>query len=192
MDESRYNPREGPIVKVNESDERRRMGAAAQVPEPAEGALEFGEAYERHARSLYGTALRMLGRREDAEDAMQEVFLIFHRHRRELDPAQLGGWLRRVMVNHCIDRIRRRRRRPEETWSDEVQVKTHGGRASRIDLRDAVARLPERARMVFLLHDVEGLRHQEVAELMGITEGGSKSQLWRARGLLRERLEGGS
>lgn len=190
MNEPPYNPCEGAIVKVYESHGRRRMGATAQVPEPAEGVLEFEEAYERHARSLYGTALRMLGRREDAEDAMQETFLTFHRHRRELDPVQLGGWLRRVMVNHCIDRIRRRGRRPEEGWNEEVQGRSAGTPTSRIDLKDAVARLPERARMVFLLHDVEGFRHHEVAEVMGITEGGSKSQLWRARGLLRGRLEG--
>lgn len=168
----------------------------------AEGRLEvegragredgFAEAYARHGRALYGTALRILGRTEDAEDAMQDTFLIYHRNRSGLDPSQVGGWLRRVLVNRCIDRLRQRGRRPEVELNEAVTPASARPECRALDLERAVARLPERARMVFVLHDVEGLRHDEVGETLGIAPGSSKSQLFRARRLLRGYLEPGS
>lgn len=148
----------------------------------------FAGVYRQLGRALYGTALRMLGQSQEAEDAVQEAFMTFYEKSRHLDPVQAGAWLRRVLVNGCIDRIRKRRRRPEAELTDDAPSGTHRQDALRIDLERATSRLPERARMVFLLHDVEGFRHREVAELMGISEGATKSQLFRARGLLRRHL----
>ncbi len=148
----------------------------------------FAQIYRRLGRSLYGTALRILRQAEEAEDALQEAFMSFHRKRTELDPAMAGAWLRRVLVNGCLDRIRKRRRRPEAELTEDVLRASPQSDGLRIDLERATARLPERAKMVFLLHDVEGFRHREVAELMGVTEGATKSQLVRARGLLRDYL----
>lgn len=155
----------------------------------------FAVVYERYARTLYGTALRMLKSPPEAEDAMQETFLTFYQHSGSLEPDNLGGWLHRVTVNHCLDCIRRRRRRSESALGGEGPAAGAGGMATaprpaglRVDIARAVERLPERARLVFLLHDVEGFKHREVAELLQISEGTSKSQLFRAREMLREML----
>ena len=170
------------------------MGAVAGVRtledsrDRAGSADDFADVYRRYGRFLYGTALRMLRRPEDAEDAMQETFLIYHRKRAALDPSQLGGWLKRVLVNHCIDRLRQRRRRPETEIEEAPEVHDRP-QDPNLDLEPAIRGLPERARMVFVLHDVEGYQHNEVAEMLGVTVGGSKSQLFRARRLLRGRLE---
>jgi RNA polymerase sigma-70 factor (ECF subfamily) len=161
--------------------------------EPLRGREPVGlqEAYRRFGRSLYGTALRLLRRREDAEDAMQDTFLAFHRTRPALPADQAEPWLRRVLVNRCLDRLRRGRR-----WRAlELSDGPSGGAAPagylRVDLERAVARLPEGARLVFVLHDVEGFKHREIGEIMGLSEGTTKSQLSRARSLLRELLDGG-
>lgn len=148
----------------------------------------FTRIYRRYGRRLYGTALRLLRHPEEAEDAMQEVFLRFYRKGAHLDADHLLPWLLRVTTNHCVDRIRRRGTRAEEPL--EPVERTSGSLPGEcgLDLRAAVQRLPERARLIFLLHDVEGLKHREIAEQLEISEGSSKSQLFRARELLRARL----
>jgi RNA polymerase sigma-70 factor (ECF subfamily) len=152
----------------------------------------FAEAYRRVGGALYGTALRMLGRPDEAEDAVQDTFLSFYHHAERVLETQGRAWLRRVLVNRCLDRIRARKRRPEDALDEAVAapalLRSAGSGSTapeRLDLGRAVRRLPERARLVFVLHDAEGLGHREIAELMGISEGTSKSQLFRARELLR-------
>ena len=156
-------------------------GVKARVKRSTEaaGGTDFSALYRRHGRHLHGTALRMLRRPEDAEDAVQEAFLTYYNRGAGVDPEQAGGWLKRVLVNRCIDRLRQRKRRPQGAL-EEVPPEPPRQRGPGIDLRRAVARLPERARLVFVLHDVEGFRHKEVADLLGVSEGGSKSQLFRA------------
>ena len=143
------------------------------------------ELYRRLGRPLYGTALRMLGRPEDAEDAMQETFLTLYCKTPDLLAAQLGAWLHRVLVNHCIDRIRRRTRWQEQEWTEVTTGSPAPPNGVRIDLERAVERLPKRAKLIFVLHDVEGFKHKEVAEMLGLKEGTTKSQLFRAREMLR-------
>jgi len=145
--------------------------------------------YRRLGKGLYGTALRMLRSPHEAEDAVHDAFVAFHRQGAAFAPDNPGGWLHRVVVNACLDRLRQRSRWQESAADDA----TLGGSrpapvGQRIDLERAVARLPEGARMVFLLHDVEGLRHDEVSALLEISVGTSKSQLFRARELLRAAL----
>jgi len=153
----------------------------------------FDEVYQRFGRSLYGTALRILRRPEDAEDVVQEAFVKLYRQAPGLKPGSLGGWLRQVVAHEAIDRLRQRRRRREDELPPADQqpapsaVPAPG--TARLDLERAVQRLPERARLVFLLHDVEGLAHAQVARMLGIQEGTSKSQLFRAREQLRGLLE---
>lgn len=148
----------------------------------------FAGLYRMMARRLYGTALRMLGRGEDAEDAMQEAFLRFHAKGSGLPADQVGAWLHRVLINVCVDRIRRSGRRPEASLDESRAAAAPGAAADRVDLARAVRDLPERARIIFVMHDVEGLKHREIAGLLGLTEGGTKSQLFRARELLRRAL----
>jgi RNA polymerase sigma-70 factor (ECF subfamily) len=150
------------------------------------------EAYRRHAPRLLGTALRLLRQREDAEDTVQDAFIALVRTAPATDAEGAGPWLHRVVVNAALDRLRTRKRWRTEAPEDAGLVAPTGSipdpRA--LDLARAVERLPERARLVFLLHDVEGLLHEEVGAALGIDAGTSKSQLARARSLLRAVLGG--
>lgn len=175
------------------------MGAAlaADEPiEPAEGCRDgdsvgFDEAYRRFGRSLYGTALRMLRGSADAEDAMQDTFLALYHKQPDLPPAALGPWLRRVLVNRCLDRLRRGQRWRESEVGVEHEPTAPADEYRGLDLDRAVARLPERARVVFLLHDVEGFKHREMAEQLGLSDSTTKTQLFRARRLLRKLMQPG-
>lgn len=147
------------------------------------------EAYRRFGSALYGTALRMLGSPQEAEEVVQEGFVTLLQRAPADPPANLGAWLHRVVANRCIDRIRRRR--PEVDAVATGLASAPVRLATALDLEQAVRRLPGRAREVFLLHDVEGLRHREIAQMLGISAGTSKSQLSRARELLRAGLSDG-
>lgn len=158
----------------------------------------FGEIYRRHAARLYGVAYRMVGNAGDAEDLLQEIFLQAHR--------KLGGfrgqsalvtWLYRLAMNHCLDHLRSKASRMTRATgsldADDVPPPAAPAGAveltvSRLDLERAIAQLPEGCRAAFLLHDVEGFEHREVAEMLGIAEGTSKSQVHKARLRLRGTL----
>jgi RNA polymerase sigma-70 factor (ECF subfamily) len=154
----------------------------------------FEELYRQHAGRLYNVAARLLGNAADAEDLVQEAFLLAHR---KLDTfrgeAALATWLHRLLVNLGLDHLRSRAgRTAQATMGIEdahlVPVTKPDTVAERIDLEQAIARLPEGSRAAFVLHDVEGLEHREVAEILGVSEGTSKSQLHKARLKLREML----
>jgi len=153
----------------------------------------FERLYRDHVGRVYSLALRMAGP-EHAEDLVQEVFL---RAWTKLDTfrgeSHFGTWLHRLAVNHII------RRRSTWTKREAMRVPWMGvlgglvapkrrAPAEAIDLERALERLPSRARQVFVLYDVEGWSHEEVADELGITVGTSKSQLHRARMLMREEL----
>ncbi len=151
----------------------------------------FAEVYRQLGRGLYGTALRILMRPEDAEDAVQDTFVSFYRSVPDIPGHQLGAWLHRVLINTCIDRLRRRKRRDAGELNEEITPAAPGRQTEALDLRQAVARLPEHARRVFVLHDVEGYKHQEIGRMLGLSTGTSKSQLFRARAALRRLMAGG-
>lgn len=159
----------------------------------------FEELYKAHAGKLFSLATRMLGNPSDAEDLLQEIFLSAHR---KLDgfrgESALGTWLYRLATNHCLDFLRSRASRARQVTEtlDEDPGWYEPGRAglaeqtvSKMDLERAVAQLPEGCRAAFLLHDVQGLEHREVAEALGIAEGTSKSQVHKARLRLRALLQ---
>lgn len=176
-----------------------RAADAALVERCRSGELgAFEELYRQHAPRLYNLAVRMLGNGADAEDAVQDTFLVAHRR---LDSfrgdAALGTWLYRLAVNQCLDRLRSRAGReqlatdsldePSRLWQPAARADRP---VERLDLKSAIARLPEGSRAVFVLHDVEGREHREIGTLLGISEGTSKSQLHKARMRLREMLRG--
>lgn len=159
----------------------------------------FEEIYRAHAARLYSLALRMSGSEQDAEDLLQETFLQAYRKIGGFrGDSTLGTWLYRLAVNQCLDYLRSRQARMsratelfDETEPAEVIQESGTIPAiSRIDLDRAIARLPEGCRAVFVLHDVEGFAHQEVAAMLGISEGTSKSQVHKARLKLRSILSG--
>ena len=158
----------------------------------------FEELYRAHAPRLFGVICRLVGRIE-AEDLLQETFLSAHRklglYRGE---SALGTWLFRLATNLCIDHLRGRGGRWAQLTDGldgdvDGQAVSAGpvlGAVDRMDLERAIAALPPGARLVFVLHDIEGFDHREIGELVGVTDGTSKSQLHRARMRLREMLAG--
>jgi RNA polymerase sigma-70 factor, ECF subfamily len=161
----------------------------------------FEELYRTHAGRIFSLAVRMLGNTADAEDLLQEIFLSAHR---KLDSfrgeAALGTWLYRLATNQILDYVRSRAARTGQLTDglDDASVVADGlghrlgDRAiDRIDLERALAQLPEGCRAAFVLHDVEGLEHREVADVLGIAEGTSKSQVHKARLRLRALLSSG-
>src|SRR5829696_1063333 len=160
----------------------------------------FEELYRQHSGRLFSLAVRMLGNQPDAEDQLQEIFLSAHRKLEGFrGEAALGTWLYRLATNQCLDYLRSRAARSNQLTDaidDELPLPDVGSRSiaertvSKMDLERAVAQLPEGARAAFVLHDVQGLEHREVAEALGIAEGTSKSQVHKARLRLRALLSG--
>jgi RNA polymerase sigma-70 factor (ECF subfamily) len=154
----------------------------------------FEVLYNRHAARLFALACRLAGS-GPAEDLLQEIFLLAHRKLGSFKgEAALGTWLYRLAINHCLDFARSRQARDgklTETLDGESSFVPAAARdtpIARIDLERAIARLPEGYREAFVLHDVEGFDHKEVARLLGIAEGTSKSQVFKARMKLRAML----
>src|SRR5215203_7253618 len=159
----------------------------------------FEELYRAHSGRLFSLAVRMLGNPADGEDQLQEIFLSAHRKLESFrGEAALGTWLYRLAMNQLLDYVRSRAARTGQLTDgldDATLVADAGGHRlaeraiDRIDLERAWAERPEGCRAAFLLHDVEGLEHKEVSEVLGIAEGTSKSQVHKARlrlrGLLR-------
>jgi RNA polymerase sigma-70 factor (ECF subfamily) len=158
----------------------------------------FEELYQTHAGKLFSVACRILGNPNDAEDVLQEIFLSAHR---KLDgfrgESALGTWLYRLATNHCLDYLRSRGARMNqvtEALDDDLAAARGSSQGlaeqtvTKMDLERALARLPDGCRAAFVLHDVEGLEHREVAEALGIAEGTSKSQVHKARQRLRALL----
>jgi RNA polymerase sigma-70 factor, ECF subfamily len=160
----------------------------------------FEELYRAHATRLYTLLARMAGSAEEAEDLLQDVFLSAHRKLGGFrGDSALGTWLYRMAVNHCLDYLRgRRARMARATTSLDDDDAAEPAAAtplvptavSRIDLERAIAQLPDGCRTVFVLHDVEGFEHHEIGQLLGISEGTSKSQVHKARLKLRAMLSG--
>ena len=163
-------------------------------------AAAFEELYRSHAGRLYNLVYRMAGAQHEAEDLLQEVFLQAHRKLGSFKgESSLGTWLYRLAVNHCLDFLRGRQARMArssdsldgEGASEPAAVSPAVPTAiSRLDLERAIARLPDGCRAAFVLHDVEGFEHNEVAKLLGVSEGTSKSQVHKARMKLRAMLSG--
>jgi RNA polymerase sigma-70 factor (ECF subfamily) len=152
----------------------------------------FETIYRQNASRIYTLACRMAGSPEDGEDLLQEIFLQAHRKLESFKgDASIGTWLYRLAVNHCLDYVRSRRAKMSkltETLDAESSLEPVARRetpVARLDLQRAIERLPEGCREAFVLHDVEGFDHKEVAALLGIAEGTSKSQVFKARMKLR-------
>jgi RNA polymerase sigma-70 factor (ECF subfamily) len=159
----------------------------------------FETLYREHAARLYTLASRMAGSPDDGEDLLQEIFLQAYRKLASFKgDSSIGTWLYRLALNHCLDYVRSRRAKMNkltETLDAETSFEPTARRdmpIARMDLERAVERLPEGCREAFVLHDVEGFDHKEVAELLGIAEGTSKSQVFKARMKLRGFLSGNS
>ena len=158
----------------------------------------FEALVRRHLRAAYAVALARTGNPHDAEDVCQDAFIAALERLSSLrDPDRFAAWLLEIVRNRSLNVIRSRRVRSEEP----IDEATGGGggpdpgreaerSALREDLLDALARLDDTRREVALLHDVEGWRHAEIAERLGMPEGTVRYHLHEARRTLRERLAG--
>ena len=149
--------------------------------------------WSQHAPHIDAVVRRLAGDPDLAEDIAQEVWIqIFRALPTYRGESQFGTWAHRIAVNRTLNALRRTRRLTKiETEMDEetVTVEHTGDQAMLRSVIDAAAaKLSPGARTVFVMHDVEGFTHEEIAKELGITPGGSKSQLFKARAKLRRLL----
>jgi RNA polymerase sigma-70 factor (ECF subfamily) len=154
----------------------------------------FRDLYQQLAGRVYALCLRLTGDAGAAEERTQDVFVrAWDKLRSFRGESAFSSWLHRLAVNVVMNERRttiRREQRVTPMATPEVLERGKGEPTVglSIDLERAIAALPEGAREVFVLYDIEGYSHGEIAELTGIAEGTSKAQLFRARQLLREKL----
>ena len=156
----------------------------------------FERLYRSHANRVYSLCIRMCGSRTKGEELTQDVFVrTWEKLPQFRGESAFSTWLHRLAVNVVLNARKTEGKQASRTDESDVgderlnEVARAPMHIERMDLADAIAKLPAGARKVFVLHDVEGYKHEEIAELCGITSGGSKAQLHRARLLLRGALE---
>ncbi|MDP9148200.1 MAG: sigma-70 family RNA polymerase sigma factor [Acidobacteriota bacterium] len=167
-------------------------------------AAAFEFLYRLHGRRVYALCLRMVGNPSDAEDLMQEAFLqLFRKIATFRGESAFSTWLHRMTVNVVLMRLRKKSLPTdslEETLDPDGEnsgpKKDVGapdlrlsGAVDRVNLERCVQKLPNGYRTVFVLHDVQGYEHNEIADIMGCSVGNSKSQLHKARTRLRDLLQ---
>jgi len=190
------------------TDARKAQRARFSEPEAIERAKHgdvqaFEFLYQMHRRRVYSLCLRMTANTASAEDLTQEAFLqLFRKIGTFRGESAFSTWLHRMAVNVVLMQLRKRglavvsledtlENTDEEAPRKELGVADRAlmGSIDRLQLQRAVETLPPGYRMIFLLHDVEGYEHNEIAEMVGCSIGNSKSQLHKARMKLRELLK---
>ena len=148
--------------------------------------------YRQFQKPAFTVAVRVVKCREMAQDIMQEAFITaFRRLSQFRGDASFWSWLKRVVVNHAISALRKLPKAEIVTFED-FQASSEGEQAAignAMDLEQALQQLGNTDRTIVWLHDVEGYRHTEIAELFGKTESFSKTRLARARALLRQLIQ---
>ncbi len=154
--------------------------------------------YRKYSRKIYGICLRYAASEMEAEDMMQETFIkIFTRMHQYTPGGSFSGWIKRISINHAIEVYRKSKRLVfvdayegplEDSYDPNILEKMGAD-----EITELIKRLPEGYRMVFNLYAVEGYTHKDISEIMGISEGTSKSQYSRAKAhlvvMLAERLK---
>ena len=190
------------VLSAESSDYSPIMASATQAQAEDESSLirraqrsdaaAFEALYRDNVDRVYGLCLRMTGNVSEAEDCTQEAFIQAWKQLAKFrGDSAFGTWLHRIAVNAVLGRIRKSRRehdriRAVAELNDAPVASADGGNLR--DLSDAVNRLPEGARHVFVLYAVYGYSHEEAGNMLGIATGTSKAQLHRARRLLVQQL----
>ena len=170
----------------------------------AGNAAAFEFLYQLHGRRVYALCLRMVGNPADAEDLMQEAFLqLFRKIGTFRGESAFSTWLHRMTVNVVLMRLRKKSL-PTDSLEETLEPDAENsgpkrdvgapdlrlsGAVDRVNLERSIEKLPPGYRTVFVLHDVQGYEHNEIASIMGCSVGNSKSQLHKARTRLRELLQ---
>ena len=155
------------------------------------GAME--QLYYQFNKAMYNVCVRMTGNRADAEDILQESFMIAFNKLHQLKDATLfGGWLKRIVINECIRYSKKNFYWDDwnEDWNDTMKAEDNEwwSTVEMKQIHEAIKRLPDGCRQVFNLFVLEDFSHKEIADTLGISEGTSKSQYFRAKNLLKEKL----
>jgi RNA polymerase sigma-70 factor (ECF subfamily) len=173
------------------------MGDSTDVALAAAGDRQaFERLYRTHANRVFSICTRMCGSRTKGEELTQDVFVrTWEKLPQFRGESAFSTWLHRLAVNVVLNARKTEGKQAsrmdegdggDERWDERARAPMY---IERMDLAEAIAKLPAGARKVFVLHEVEGYKHEEIAEMCGITSGGSKAQLHRARLLLRGALE---
>ncbi len=146
--------------------------------------------YELHVKRVYALCYRLTGDRGLAEDATQEVFIQLWRKLTNFDgQSRFTTWLHSVTANVTVSYMRKQRGWFQRMFNIEesaAEYEPADASSAEVDLESYILRLPERARMVFVLHAVEGYRHEEIADMLNMAVGSSKAQFHRAKQLMKE------
>ncbi|MBW0177196.1 sigma-70 family RNA polymerase sigma factor [Sediminibacterium sp.] len=149
--------------------------------------------YRQYSKAMFNICTRMTGNLSDAEDLLQESFMIAFRNLKQLkEPAQFGGWLKRIVVNECIRFCKKNTYQTawDDHW-DETLSNEEPEWWQTVDIKmvhQEIKNLPDGCRQVFNLYVLEDYSHKDIASHLGISESTSKSQYHRARQLLKERI----
>ena len=151
--------------------------------------------YKLYANAMFRTCYNMMHNREDAEDMLQEsfseAFMTLERFRFE---STFGTWLKRIVINKCLNEIKRRK--PDIKFAEDMGKFEGIHDEEKVDLvnlnvdrvKEAMRELPEGRRMIFQLYMLEGYDHREIAEILNVSESNSKTQYMRARARIKEIL----
>lgn len=188
-----WDPVRGVTTLTRDAETLPADGEAADAALAAAGdARAFERLYLRHVARVHSLARRMIGA-DGADEATQDVFVrAWSKLATFRGEAAFGTWLHRLAINVMLAR-RASLGQARERYEDGEEAFTNLSAPTErpdlaVDFESAIGRLPESARRVFVLHDVEGFKHGEIAAMLGITEGTSKAQLHRARMSLRRHL----
>ena len=176
------------VSTIVQTDERALIRQAQRSDKRAFEAL-----YRLHIDKVYGICLRMTGNVSEAEDCAQEAFIqAWNQLQKFRGDSAFSTWLHRIAVNSVLGRMRKSKREQDRIMAvgemDRPALET-GDSGEMRDLSEAVDRLPEGARNVFVLHAIYGYSHEEAGEMLGIATGTSKAQLHRAKLLLAQQLK---
>jgi RNA polymerase sigma factor (sigma-70 family) len=154
------------------------------------------ELYKLYSKAMYNICLRMLGSVENAEDALQNSFVdVFSKLDSFRFESTIGAWIKRIVINNCINHIKKRKLDFAELNDNLHHIPEDGmdnvpSEVLKVELiQKAIMQLPEGYRIVFTLYAMEGYDHEEIGEILGVTEATSKSQYSRAKAKLRDILQ---
>lgn len=148
--------------------------------------------YKLYSKAMYNLAVRMTNNRNEAEDILQDAFIkAFQEIHKLKNERVFGSWLKRIVVNHCIDALRKRK----PVFTDVETLKDEYLEAEEVDdsvspemIHEMIRKLPDGAREILVLRSLEGYKHAEIGEQLGISESTAKTQFFRAKQLLAKML----
>jgi RNA polymerase sigma-70 factor (ECF subfamily) len=149
--------------------------------------------FKHYSKAMYNIAIRFLNNKMDAEDILQESFVTAFEKLNELSSeSAFGSWLKRIVINNCISQLRKRIDLADIDDFTSIPDNSEAEEQLNIDpsvMHNAIKDLPSGGRAILVLHAMEGYKHREIAEMLGISESTSKSQYRRALDILYSNLK---